>query len=103
MFLYFRKIFWTDRGYPPKIESANLDGSDHKIIINTFLFWPNGIAIDYHNDRLYWADTKSHTVETSDFSGNDRHIVRTFEGKHKTDIEFFFYCKSRLSRNFSHH
>ena len=80
LFSYYSKIFWTDRGYPPKIESANLDGSDHRVIVDSHLSWPCGIAIDYQNERLYWADMKGHIVETAKYDGLDRHIVRTFSG-----------------------
>ncbi len=34
--------------------------------------WPNGICIDYENQRLYWADAKKDRVETSDLDGNNR-------------------------------
>ena len=80
LFSPYRRIFWTDRGHTPKIESANLDGSNHKVIVDTFLSWPCGIAIDYQNERLYWADMKGHVIETAKYDGSDRHIVRTFDG-----------------------
>ena len=58
------------------------------ILMNFYLYatfddgtaWPSGIAIDYVKQRLYWADTKKHTIETTDFNGIDRHIVYTFTG-----------------------
>ena len=39
--------------------------------------------------NTYQADAMNLIVETSDFNGNDRHIVRTLDGKHKTDYDFF--------------
>lgn len=63
----------------PKIESANLDGSGRKVLVNEDIIWPNGIAIDYPNSRIYWVDTKKQTVETSDMEGQDRHVVRQFD------------------------
>lgn len=80
MFLY-SQIFWTDRGEPPKIESANLDGSNRKVLVSKDLLWPLGIAVDHANERIYWTDTKAHTVETSDFDGNDRKVVHIFTSK----------------------
>ncbi|XP_060590385.1 low-density lipoprotein receptor-related protein 1-like isoform X5 [Ruditapes philippinarum] len=77
----YGKIFWTDRGYPPKIESANLDGSGRATLVKDFIIWPNGIALDYTNDRLYWADTKSHTIESVRLDGTDKKIIRTFDVK----------------------
>ncbi|KAK3082885.1 hypothetical protein FSP39_007983 [Pinctada imbricata] len=72
------KLYWTDRGYPPKISSSNLDGSGKKDLVKSDIIWPNGLAIDYPNQRLYWTDMKKRTVETVDLTGKDRHIVRTF-------------------------
>ena len=72
------KLFWTDRGFPPKIESSNLDGSGRKDIVKEDIVWPNGLAIDYPNSRLYWADTKKKTIETVDLHGKDRHVVIQF-------------------------
>lgn len=79
MFVSFpRKIYWTDRGNPAKIESANLDGSSRKVLVENNIIWPNGIAIDYPNSRIYWVDTKKQTIETVDMQGSDRHVVRQF-------------------------
>jgi hypothetical protein len=39
---FYRKLFWTDRGFPPKIESSNLDGSGRKDIVKEDIVWPNG-------------------------------------------------------------
>lgn len=43
--------------------------------------WPNGLTVDYANDRIYWADTKKHVIETVDLQGRDRHIVHEFNCK----------------------
>lgn len=34
-----------------KIERANLDGSERKVLINTDLGWPNGLTLDYDARR----------------------------------------------------
>lgn len=69
-----RKVYWTDQGIPAKVESANLDGSNRKVIVDVCIF-PGGIAIDHANQRLYWTDIKRHTIETTDMDGNDWHVV----------------------------
>lgn len=79
----FRRLFITDYGYPPKIVSANLDGSDLKDIYTTDLIFPTGIVADYLNERLYFVDTKRHTVETMRYDGSDHNIVKTFDGGFK--------------------
>ncbi len=45
-------MYWTDWGNPPKIERANLDGSDRVVLVNTSLGWPNGLALDFEVTRI---------------------------------------------------
>ena len=68
-------IYWSDWGENGKIEKAGLDGSHRQALITTDIKWPNGLTIDYSNDRLYWVDAKQHTICTSDLHGGDRHVV----------------------------
>ena len=58
-------MYWTDWGELPKIERANLDGSDRFILLNTSLGWPNGLAIDHAAGKLYWGDAKTDKIEVS--------------------------------------
>ncbi|KAK2082218.1 hypothetical protein P7K49_039443 [Saguinus oedipus] len=44
-------LFWRDWGHIAKIEWANLDGSEQKVLINTDLGWPNGLTLDYDTHR----------------------------------------------------
>lgn len=50
-FSIIRYLFWTDWGHIAKIERANLDGSERRILINTDLGWPNGLTLDYDTRR----------------------------------------------------
>lgn len=52
-----------------------LDGSERKAIVETSLFWPNGLTIDYPAQKLYWADAKHHVIETSALDGSGRRRV----------------------------
>jgi low-density lipoprotein receptor-related protein 4 len=65
-------IYWSDWGEPPRIERAMMDGSQRKIIINTDLGYPIGLALDYKEKRLYWADALKERIETSDIHGGNR-------------------------------
>lgn len=56
----------------PKIERAFLDGSSRKIIISADVGFPNGLALDYDANRLYWADAFKDRIETADLHGNNR-------------------------------
>ena len=67
--LPFSLMFWTDWGRYPKIERANLDGSDRIAIASENLTYPNGLAIDYESNLLYWCDAGTNVIEYSDFDG----------------------------------
>ncbi|KAL3266298.1 hypothetical protein HHI36_010478 [Cryptolaemus montrouzieri] len=68
-------VFWTDWGPEPKIERAEMDGRNRKRIITESIFWPNGLALDYTTDRIYWADAKHNIIESSLIDGSDRRKV----------------------------
>lgn len=69
------KIYWTDWGNTPRIEYANMDGSNRRVIADTHLFWPNGLTIDYAGRRMYWVDAKHHVIERADLDGRNRKAV----------------------------
>ncbi|KAL8625703.1 hypothetical protein ACOMHN_043978 [Nucella lapillus] len=68
-------MFWTDWGYSPKIESAGMNGKSRKTIISEEIIWPNGLTIDYVDDRLYWIDAKTHQIGSSDLDGLNRRMI----------------------------
>lgn len=51
-----RYMYWTDWGIHAKIERATLGGNFRTEIVNSSLVWPNGLTLDYEDERLYWAD-----------------------------------------------
>lgn len=67
-----RFLFWTDWGKQPRIERADLDGKNRKPIIETKIYWPNGLAIDLTRDRLYFADAHLDYIESCDYNGQNR-------------------------------
>ncbi len=68
-------MFWTDWGETPKIEKGVMDGSHRQILISSDIQWPNGLAVDRENDRLYWVDAQSATLESCDFNGKSRETI----------------------------
>lgn len=44
--------------------------------MDTKIKWPNGLAIDRIDGRLYWNDAKILVIESSNFDGTDRRVVR---------------------------
>lgn len=48
-------MFFTVWGNgPAKLESANMDGSNRKLLINTNIVYPQGITLDYPNRFSYF-------------------------------------------------
>lgn len=58
-----RYMYWTDWGEVPKIERADLDGMERVVMVNTSLGWPNGLALDYDERKIYWGDAKTDKIE----------------------------------------
>ena len=52
-----------------------MDGKERMTIVDTSLFWPNGLAIDYAASRLYWVDAKHHVIESAKLDGSHRKTV----------------------------
>lgn len=76
--LAFRFMYWTDWGASPKIERAGMDASNRLVIISSNLTWPNGLAIDYESQRLYWADAGMKTIEYAVLDGSNRKVREPF-------------------------
>ncbi|XP_041633656.1 low density lipoprotein receptor a [Cheilinus undulatus] len=68
-------IYWTDWGNPAKIEKAGLNGGDRTALVTDNIEWPNGITLDLLNQRLYWVDSKLHTLSSIDVQGGGRHTL----------------------------
>ena len=71
-------MFWTDWGEQPKIERAEMDGSNRGIIIRQDIHWPNGLTIDYSAEKIYWTDAKLFYIAKANYDGSNRQkIFRT--------------------------
>ncbi|XP_071957146.1 low-density lipoprotein receptor-related protein 2-like [Antedon mediterranea] len=81
-------LFWSDCGKVPKIEKSNLDGTNRTELITTDITSPNGLSVDYSDDRLYWTDVDGEfsKVESCDFNGANRRILFR---KTRSTSEFF--------------
>uniref|UniRef100_A0A2S2QL46 Sortilin-related receptor n=1 Tax=Sipha flava TaxID=143950 RepID=A0A2S2QL46_9HEMI len=66
-------LFWTDWAVgEAKVARSNLDGSDVKTLINNeSVVWPNGLAVDYIAERLYWVDARHDYIASCDLHGNN--------------------------------
>ena len=68
-------MYWTDWGKVPKIERANLDGSDRTVLVNRSLGWPNGLALDFEEGKIYWGDAKEDKIEVANLDGSGRRVL----------------------------
>lgn len=68
----FRYMYWTDWGETPRIERAGMDSSMRKIIVDSDIYWPNGLTIDLDEQKLYWADAKLSFIHRANLDGSFR-------------------------------
>ena len=67
-------MFWSDWGEKPRIVRASMDGTDRRDVITEDVKWPNGLAVDFKDPRLFWLDAHKEfsRLESSDLDGNNR-------------------------------
>ena len=65
-------MYWTDWGYHPKIERADMSGKQRVALVNSRLSWPNGLTLDNDKNRLYWVDARFDKLEYLHLSTNIR-------------------------------
>ena len=70
-------MYWTDWGEVPKIERAGMDGSleTRAVIVDDNIYWPNGLTMDYDNERIFWADAKYSYIHSCDYYGRNRTVI----------------------------
>lgn len=68
-------MFWTDWGEPARIERSGLNGADRTALVTDHIAWPNGVTLDVLSGRLYWVDSKLHTLSSISVNGAGRHTL----------------------------
>lgn len=75
----FGLLFWTDWDKKkPRIERATMDGQDREVLVNVQDVqggWPNGLTIDYQQQKLYWIDASSKSIHVMDYDGEDHQVI----------------------------
>ena len=51
-----------------------MDGSERRVLIDQQLKWPNGLALDYEQQKLYWTDASTKTIQCADPDGTNRKV-----------------------------
>jgi low density lipoprotein-related protein 2 len=82
-------MFWTDWGQHPRIERANMDGTNRQVLVETKIYWPNSIALDFTTNRVYFADSKLDYIDFVDYEGKGRTQVGTIT---MSNSYFYILC-----------
>ena len=97
-FRLYSYLFWSDCGDQPKIEVSDLLGQNRRTLVSDDIIEPQGLTIDYNENKLYWADSRKDTLERIEFNGNNRKTVIQVAG-----TEFFgitlYNVSSHMSSN----
>jgi nidogen (entactin) len=76
-------MYWSDWNRSgPKIEVANMDGTNRNVFVSNDLGLPNNLAIDFEHNELCWADAGLHRIECIGLHTSNRRIVHTPTGQH---------------------
>ncbi|XP_011296947.1 low-density lipoprotein receptor-related protein 4 isoform X1 [Fopius arisanus] len=86
---HYGYVFWTDWGPSPKIERADMDGSDRQALITDGITWPNCLTIDYPTERIYWTDAKHPAIMSARLDGTDKKKVLSKGLHHPFGITIF--------------
>lgn len=66
-----RYIYFSEWDRPANISRANTDGSGLVVFEKLTLGWPNGLALDFDLDRIYWCDALLDHVQHANLDGTD--------------------------------
>lgn len=50
-----------------------MDGTNRSVIVEEKITWPNGLTLDFINNRIYWADAREDYIEFASLDGTNRH------------------------------
>ncbi|KAH9512769.1 hypothetical protein Btru_038157 [Bulinus truncatus] len=96
-------FYWSDWGSKPVIERANMDGTNREVIIDLkYNSWPNGIALDYEGNNLYWVDAQSDTINVINLATKVSTVIMQEPGAHyfSLDVSGDFLYVSDWRKNY---
>lgn len=74
-------MYWSEWGQAKCLKKASMDGTNAKILVDN-VGYAIGLVIDFDIKRLYWADTLTSVITSSDFHGlNKRTIISQVSGQ----------------------
>ena len=54
------------------ISRAFMNGSSNEHVVSVGLQYPDGLAVDWIGNNLFWTDSKTHRIEVSKLDGRYR-------------------------------
>lgn len=82
IFLTNSWLYFSDWGTNPKIERIGMDGNlnSRTTIVKDNIQWPNGLCLDYANEKVYWIDAKLKSIFAAELDGtNVKRILHNAE------------------------
>ncbi|CAH1775513.1 unnamed protein product, partial [Owenia fusiformis] len=79
-------MYWSDWGGDAKIEKAKMDGEERTTIATNTMTWPNGIAVDFQEEYLFWCDASLDRFERIRFDGSERELLAQLTRSHCFDM-----------------
>ncbi len=52
-----------------------MDGSSRTVLVSESLKWPNGLALDLTERKMYWGDAGLDKMEVSNMYGSERTVL----------------------------
>ena len=97
-------LFYSEWDRPANISRANADGTNVIVFRNVLLGWPNGLSIDFEEDRLYWCDALLDHIQHSNLDGGDIKTITSRFIRHPFSLvihgEFVYVTDWRLDAIF---
>uniref|UniRef100_A0A3B3R2I7 Low density lipoprotein receptor-related protein 2a n=1 Tax=Paramormyrops kingsleyae TaxID=1676925 RepID=A0A3B3R2I7_9TELE len=68
---HLNRIFWTDT-IQNKVFSVDMDGSNMQVVLNVSVDYPENLAVDWVNNKLYVVEGSVNRIDMVDLDGNNR-------------------------------
>nr|AZN28756.1 vitellogenin receptor [Colaphellus bowringi] len=92
-----QRLYWTD-AKKMSLESIRLDGTDRRIVLEGVVKHPYAIAV--FEDKLFWSDWATHSIQTCDkFTGKNHHTIVKEEHDYIYGISIFHSALHRRIDN----
>jgi hypothetical protein len=83
-------IYWIETTPVHLIMVADMNGENIRVLIDTHIDTPTGLAIDYYlENRVFWCDEKMSTIESIRPDGSDRQKITHNFLHHPFKIDVF--------------